>query len=120
MEKPFLLIIARNDMERHERASRQFGASPEIEILFDRRVRERRSSHASRIVQVERRQRERRAHDISPELTSLTGWALARRVERIQGFPLPQVEGRVETSRDTDDRGPTGPSGARARPVSRR
>lgn len=109
MEKPFLLIIARNDMERHERASRQFGASPEIEIPFDRRVRERRSSHASRIVQVERRQRERRVHDISPELTSLTGWALARRVERIQGFPLPQVEGRVETSRDTDDRGPTGP-----------
>jgi len=59
--------------------------------------------------QVERRQRERRAHDISPELTSLTGWALARRVERAQGLPLPQVEGRVETSRDPDDHGPTGP-----------
>ena len=100
MDKPFLLIIARNDLERHARASRQFGARPEVEIMFDRRVRERRSSHASRILQVEHRQSDRRSYDTSRDSSSSTGWAFVPRVERTPGSPP------VETRRDADDHHP--------------
>ncbi|HWT86699.1 MAG TPA: glycosyltransferase family 39 protein, partial [Myxococcales bacterium] len=46
--------------------------------MLDRRVRERRASGVAPVVQIERRHRERRACDISREL-SATGWAEGRR-----------------------------------------
>jgi hypothetical protein len=72
-KQPLLVIIARDDSKRHEPARECFAAGPEVEIVLDRRVRERRALDVSRIVPVERRHRERRAYDISRELVHRVG-----------------------------------------------
>jgi len=75
MDKPLLLIIAQGDTKRHALARRLLRESPSgVEIVFDRRVRERRVGNIRESVQVERRQRERRSHNVVAELAS-TGWA---------------------------------------------
>jgi hypothetical protein len=87
-KQPMLVIIARDGCNRHELVQR-FAAGPEVEVVLDRRVHERRARDGSRIVQIERRHREHRAYDISVELSSI-GWAYARRADDARTGSRPQ------------------------------
>ncbi|HWO91902.1 MAG TPA: hypothetical protein VNP53_08030, partial [Methylomirabilota bacterium] len=77
-KQPRLVIVAPDRGEWHDFMRERFAGDSEVEIVLDRRVRERRASGVAPVVQIERRHRERRACDISREL-SATGWAEGRR-----------------------------------------
>lgn len=77
---PMLVIVARDGSSPHDRVRPRVAAGREVEIVLDRRIRERRAGDVSPVVRVERRRRERRTSDISRELSS-TGWAYARRAD---------------------------------------
>jgi hypothetical protein len=74
MSRPFLFVIARGHTKRYDLANRHFGDEQEVEIVYDRRVGERRASRASEDAEAERRLKDRRGYDIS-----LSGWAYIRR-----------------------------------------
>jgi hypothetical protein len=59
---------------------KHFGDEPEVEIVYDRRARDRRARAASQVIGTERHPRDRRGYDISQDL-SLSGWAYIRRTE---------------------------------------
>ena len=80
MSAPFLFVIARREVERFDFVRRHFAAEPEVEVVFDRRVGQRRGLDA-RAPSEERRNLDRRRRDVSPDLNSL-GWAYVRRAER--------------------------------------
>src|SRR5215470_10511010 len=114
MDKPVLLIIAQGDAKRHALARRLFGESPSgVEIVFDRRFGERRAGHVGETVQVERRQTERRSHDVAAELAS-TGWAWGPDTHRPPAFPLPNIDPFVETLGREDARGRARPQRVRS------
>ncbi len=77
-KQPRLVIVAPDRGEWHDLVRERFAGDSEVEIVLDRRVRERRASGVAPVVQIERRHGERRARDISREL-SATGWAEGRR-----------------------------------------
>ena len=77
-KESLLVIVARDRSNPHDWVRERFATRPEVEIVLDRRVRERRASDVSRVFQIERRHGERRTFDISRELSS-TGWAHSRR-----------------------------------------
>jgi 4-amino-4-deoxy-L-arabinose transferase-like glycosyltransferase len=113
MERPLLLIIARGDTKRHAFARRLFGGWPGVEIVFDRRVGERRASHAMYTVHVEHRQRERRSYDVTPELSS-TGWASGRRSDGTPGLSLPNIDALTEAFSQEGSWGATRPQRIRS------
>ena len=80
MSKPFLFVIARGHTKRYDLATRHFGDEQEVEIVYDRRVCERRASQPTGAAEAERRRRDRRGYDISQDL-SLSGWAYIRRAD---------------------------------------
>ncbi|HET7875761.1 MAG TPA: hypothetical protein VFN71_09560 [Methylomirabilota bacterium] len=80
LNRPFLFVIARGNTRRFEQATHHFGEEAEVEIVYDRRLRERRAERLSAPADEERRHRERRAYDISQDLF-LSGWAYIRRAE---------------------------------------
>lgn len=71
-----LFVVTRIDSERYEWLKTAFAHDATIEVVFDRRERERRQGDIP--PPVERRGRDRRVRDISYELRRL-GYALVRR-----------------------------------------
>jgi 4-amino-4-deoxy-L-arabinose transferase-like glycosyltransferase len=88
LKPPLLVIVARDGSNPAERVRERFAARPDVEVVLDRRVHDRRASNVSHVVQIERRRRERRTFDISRELAS-TGWAPVQRADA-QVVPLRQ------------------------------
>lgn len=84
MTAPFLFVIARTAVERHEFVRRHFANEPEVEIVFDRRVGERRTRRLLSLS--ERRRSDRRQNDVSSDVASL-GWAYVRRSEVTPASP---------------------------------
>ena len=78
-----LLILARDRVKVDNSPDWRFGVPSSAEVVFDRRVRDRRSNSAANTTTGERRQRERRTHDVMPELLS-RGWAYGR-VDAVPG-----------------------------------
>jgi hypothetical protein len=78
IDKPFLFVIARGHIRRFEQATHHFGVEREVEIVYDRRLGDRRADRPGQPAEGERRLRERRVYDISQDL-SLSGWAYIRR-----------------------------------------
>jgi hypothetical protein len=70
-----LFIVARERQDLYEHLRRAFADAPAVEVIFDRRVGERRQHRVPQ--ENERRQRDRRTRDISNDVQSL-GWALVR------------------------------------------
>ena len=77
-KESLLVIVARDRGNGHEWVRERFATGPEVEIVLDRRVRQRRARDVLDVVQIERRHGERRTLDISRELSSI-GWAHGRR-----------------------------------------
>jgi len=73
---PFLFIVSPGETERYEFVKRHFADESDVEVLYDRRMGERRRS--PRRVADERRQSERRRDDLSRDLRAI-GWAYVRR-----------------------------------------
>jgi hypothetical protein len=71
-----LFVVARTDFERYEWLTSIFAHDATVEVIVDRRQRERRQGGIP--PQGERRRRDRRVRDISYELNRL-GYALVRR-----------------------------------------
>ena len=71
-----LFIVARDQKELYDYLLKDFAADPKVEVLFDRRVRERRVRQEPRSGD-ERRQGERRQDRIDTELRSV-GFAIVR------------------------------------------
>ena len=86
MGPPFLLVIARHDRERLDFVRRLFGQEPKVEVVVDRRSRERRGRRTAE--PVERRQQDRRQHDVSGDLRAV-GWAYVRRADPLRGNLAP-------------------------------
>ena len=82
MGPPFLFVIARHDRERLAFVRRLFGPEPEVEVVLDRRGRERRARRAPE--PIERRHQDRRQHDVSGDLRAV-GWAYVRRADPLRG-----------------------------------
>lgn len=108
MGKPLLFVIARDDRKRHALVSQLFAAQPDVEVVCDRRAHERRTSHFSHVVKIERRRRERRSFDISPDL-SVKGWACIPHPDTRPGFWLPEPRKVIDTPRYAYYRGSTAP-----------
>jgi len=70
-----VLVVSRIEPARYTYLKHAF-ANDVIEVIFDRRVADRRRHQES--IAVEKRRRERRERDIARELKEL-GWALVRR-----------------------------------------
>jgi len=81
MGPPFLFVIARHDRERLDFVRRHFGREPEVEVVLDRRGRERRGRRAPE--PIERRHQDRRQHDVSGDLQAI-GWAYVRRADPLR------------------------------------
>jgi hypothetical protein len=86
MRPPFLLVIARHDRERLDFVRRLFGQEPKVEVVVDRRSRERRGRRTPE--PVERRHQDRRQHDISGDLRAI-GWAYVRRAAPLRANLAP-------------------------------
>lgn len=71
-----LFIVSRQHRTLHNYVSGRLGAEPAIEVVRDRRGDERR--RRERPVPFERRQTQRRVHDVSKSLITL-GYAIVRR-----------------------------------------
>ncbi len=80
-----LVIVAPHRTMLIEVIRQELGASQEIEIIVDRRRRERRTVH--RDVLRERRRRNRRQNDVDLELR-VTGWAVVRRPVEVRADPI--------------------------------
>src|SRR5260370_17536192 len=93
MKQSFLLIIASRDMQQRELAQHLSGAERKVEMVIDRRVRERRIRGLPSPVPVGRRRSNRRSLDISP-LLSAQRWAAVARADAAPGradAPRPQA-----------------------------
>src|SRR5260370_10620780 len=94
MKQSFLLIIAIRDIQQRELAQHLSGAERKVEMVIDRRVRERRIRGLPSPVPVERRRSNRRSLDISP-LLSAQGWAPAAPADAAPGRAgAPPTEGK--------------------------
>jgi len=82
----FLFVIARHDRERLDLVRRLFGREPKVEVVVDRRSRERRGRRAPE--PIERRHQDRRQHDVSRDLRAV-GWAYVRRADPLRGHLAP-------------------------------
>jgi len=71
-----LFIVARDQKDLYDYLLKDFAADPKVDVLFDRRVRERRVRHEP-VTGQERRQGERRQDRIDTELRSV-GFAIVR------------------------------------------
>jgi len=89
MRPPFLFVIAQHDRERLDFVRRLFGRGPEVEVVLDRRDRERRGRPAPE--SIERRHQDRRQHDVSGDLRAV-GWAYVRRARHYG-----QIETRTQS-----------------------
>ena len=108
MMKPFLLVVGRGETKRYELANGLRGMLRDVEVVYDRRVCARRAERARRVLPPERRRGERRALDISPEL-SAKGWAHVRRPDGAAAFWLPTVSRVIDTPRYPYYRSSTSP-----------
>jgi 4-amino-4-deoxy-L-arabinose transferase-like glycosyltransferase len=101
MKQSFLLIIASRDVQQRELAQHLSGAERKVEMVIDRRVRERRIRGLPSPVPVERRRSNRRSLDISP-LLSAQGWASVARADAAPGrADAPRTEGKPAIVRQT-------------------
>lgn len=107
MSKPYLLVVGRDETKRYELANGLLGVRPEVEVVYDRRVCERRAERARHVVP-ERRRGERRSLDISPDL-SAKGWAHVRRRDGDAALWLPTASGVIDTPGYPYYRGSTSP-----------
>jgi len=71
----FLIIVARSEPARYEYLQYVFGGM--LDVIFDRRMEERRGVSCERAGADERRGSRRRQHDITQDVETL-GWALVR------------------------------------------
>jgi hypothetical protein len=95
MSKPHLVVVGRGEIKRYELANGLQRLWPEVEVVYDRRVGERRAQPARLLVPAERRRRERRSLDISPDL-SVKGWAHVRRPGGNGALWLPAASGVID------------------------
>lgn len=73
----YRFIVARDNPKLYEHLVRSFGGVPDIEVILDRRVSERRAARVRRMGR-ERRLRERRTDTRVQEDLRLFGWAFMR------------------------------------------
>lgn len=107
MEKSLLFVIGRGNGPRYEMARQLFAARSDAEILYDRRMGDRRGTHAAGPGVEERRRSERRTWDITPDL-SVKGWAYVRHSDD-PGLWLPPPAKVLDTPRYDYYRGASSP-----------
>ncbi|MGH7277667.1 MAG: hypothetical protein ACREJG_03180 [Candidatus Rokuibacteriota bacterium] len=71
-----LLIVTREAPRLHDYLVREFAGAPEVQVIFDRRVRERR--RRQRTPEADRRRGDRRGRMESDEHLDALGWAVVR------------------------------------------
>jgi hypothetical protein len=71
-----LFVVARSETDRYDSLKQAFGCDEHVEIIFDRRVGERRRRPGD--PGVERRRAQRRVHDVAEEFAR-QGYAVVRR-----------------------------------------
>jgi hypothetical protein len=91
MSPPFLFVIAQHERERVDFVRYHFGGEPEVEVILDRRGRERRDRRAA--VPIERRHQDRRQYDVSQDLRAV-GWAYVRRADLAATVGSPEDAGQ--------------------------
>ena len=89
MSSPFLFVIAEHDPERVDFVRDHFGGEPEVEVVLDRRGRQRRGRRAP--VAFERRHQDRRQYDVSGDLRAV-GWAYVRRADLAPAVSPPEED----------------------------
>ena len=73
-----LFIVSRRQPDLYEYARRQFTSEPDVKVMFDRRMVERRHSGPPRPERPERREGDRRRnHEVTQQLLTM-GYAFAR------------------------------------------
>lgn len=70
-----LIVVSRNEPDLYRNLRQDFARIPQVEVLVDRRVGERRAREVP--PPVERRQGDRRRHDVRPRIR-LLGWEIVR------------------------------------------
>ncbi len=73
-----IFVVSRRDVERYDYLKRTFREEAKVDVVLDRRRRERRWREADRLPD-DRRRGDRRKNDNSENLKSL-GWALIRQI----------------------------------------
>lgn len=64
----FYYIVSRGDWDLQDRLSRDFAGEPTIEVVMDRRIRERRATDTHVAIEQRRRERRRSGRDIAEQL----------------------------------------------------
>jgi hypothetical protein len=70
-----LIVVSRNEPELYRNLRQDFARIPQVEVVVDRRVRERRTRQG--LVPIERRHADRRRHEIAHRIR-LLGWEIVR------------------------------------------
>lgn len=73
----YLFVLSYSDPSRFDMVHGRLAGTPGVEVIFDRRYRERRRRDEP-VMTEQRRLADRRRHDIATTLDNL-GWALVRR-----------------------------------------
>lgn len=70
-----LIVVSRNEPELYRNLRQDFARIPQVEVVVDRRMGERRAREGA--PSVERRQGDRRRHDVRHRI-ALLGWEIVR------------------------------------------